>query len=86
MAAETNAEFLKWLLRKLTPELGLNGGLSVPEGIQAREIAKGQKFYVNTTAQTIEIPLGKPGFGVLSEKEYADKLILKPYDAELIMN
>ncbi len=86
MAAETDAEFLKWLLRKLTPELGLYGGLSVPEGIQAREIAKGQKFYVNTTAQTIKISLGKPGFGVLSEKEYADKLILKPYDAELIMN
>lgn len=84
VAAETNAELLKWLIKKLTPVLGLKCGPNVPEGIQAREIAKGQTFYVNTTSRTIGVPLERKGFGVLSEKEYGNMFALNPYDAELI--
>lgn len=84
VAAETNAELLKWLIKKLTPVLGLKCGPNVPEGIQAREIAKGQTFYVNTTSRTIGIPLERKGFGVLSEKEYGNVLTLDPCGAELI--
>lgn len=84
MAAETNVALLKWLITKLTPDLGLQSGLRVPEGIQARVIADGQTFYVNTTGRTIEIPLEGKGFGVLSEKEYDNVLTLGHYDAELI--
>lgn len=84
VAAETNAELLKWLIERLTPSIGLKRGLTVPEGIQAREIAAGQKFYVNTTRYTVEVPLERPGKGILSEKEYQEILTLSPYDAELI--
>ena len=85
IAAETNAVILKWLIRKLTPVLGLNEGMKVPEGIQARKIAEGQKFYVNTTNRRISVSIEKPGRGVISEKEYEDELILEPYDAELLI-
>lgn len=85
IAAETNAVILKWLIRKLTPVLGLNEGMKVPEGIQAREIAEGQKFYVNTTNRRISVSIEKPGRGGISENEYEDELILEPYDAELLI-
>ena len=84
VAAETNVALLKWLITKLAPDLGLQSGLHVPEGIQARKIADGQTFYVNATGWTIEIPLEEKGFGVLSEKEYDNVLTLGHYDAELI--
>lgn len=84
VAAETNTVLLKWLIKKLTPVLGLKCGPNVPEGIQAREIAKGQTFYVNTTSRTIGVPQERKGFGVLSEKEYGNMFALNPYDAELI--
>lgn len=84
VAAETNAELLKWLIESITPSMELKPGLKVPEGIQAREIAVGQTFYVNTTNRTIDISLSASGKGVLSEKSYEAVLTLKPYDAELI--
>lgn len=84
VAAETNAEFLKWLIQRLTPSIGLKPGLSVPPGIQAREIADGQRFYVNTTGEAVLIPLERPGKGAISERNYEESLILNSYDAELI--
>ena len=80
-----NAVFLKWLIKEIASSVGLKDGLKVPEGIQAREIAQGQRFYVNTTRHTVNIPLEKPGKGVLSEEQYQDVLSLKPYDAELVL-
>ena len=53
VAAETNTVFLKWLLNRLLPVVGIKGGMDVPEGIQARQIADGQRFYVNTTNKSI---------------------------------
>lgn len=95
LAAETNADMLKWILERLTPELGLKRGIKVPEGIQARRIAPEQYFFVNTTADEIIIPLtcmneaGRPEtatkYGVLQECCYEDSLPLKPYDAELVI-
>lgn len=85
VAAETNAELLKWLINKIAPSIGLKTGLLVPEGVQAREIAEGQTFYVNTTNHAIEVPLEKSGKGVLLEKDYAGVLTLSPYDVELIV-
>lgn len=85
VAAETNGELLKWLIERLTPSVGLKEGLRVPQGIQAREIAEGQIFYVNTTRRETVVPLHRPGYGVLSEKAYGNTLTLRPYDAELII-
>lgn len=84
VAAETNAALLKWLIRRIAPEVGIREGIAVPEGVQAREIAKGQRFYVNTTNRPVTISLERPGKGILSEAEYESAFILKPYDAELI--
>ena len=84
-AAETNAELLEWLLKKLTPMLSLCVPLRVPEGIQARKIAEHQYFYVNTTEKEIRIPLEYPGRGVLAEQDYDVELPLKAYDGELII-
>lgn len=85
VAAESNTVLLEWLVKKLIPELGLKEGMQVPEGIQAREIAEGQKFYVNTTNRAVTVPLEKPGRGVLTEKEYEKQFTLRPYDAELLI-
>ena len=85
VAAESNTVLLKWLVNRLIPVLGLKRGLSVPEGIQAREIAPGQRFYVNVTNKPLTVPLERPGKGVLTEKEYRDNMVLRPYDAELVV-
>ena len=95
LAAETNADMIKWILERLTPELGLKQGIKVPEGIQARQIAPGQYFFVNTTADEITIPFSclneadssetAVKYGVLHDCCYKGSLSLKPYDAELVI-
>lgn len=57
----------------------------MPEGIQARQIAKNQYFYVNTTAEERKIPLTVSGYGVLGEKQWQKELTLPPYGAELVV-
>lgn len=84
-AVETNEVLLGWLLKKLAPALGLEAALDVPEGIQARKIADGQYFYVNTTEQEIRVPLGCPGRGVLTGRDYNTELTLAAYDGELVI-
>lgn len=84
VAAETNKTLLKWLIQRISSSVGLKEGMKVPEGIQAREIAPGQRFFVNTTGRAADVPLEKPGRGVLSGENYETVLRLKPYDAELI--
>lgn len=86
VATESNRVILGWLLDSLTEELGLKRGLPAPEGVQAREIAEGQRFYVNLTKQEKEIPLDMPGYGVLADKEYKEVLMLKGYGAELVIS
>ena len=85
MAAETDREMLGWLLECLTAELGLQKGLSVPEGIQARKIAENQYFYVNTTPGPVRVPLDRDGKGILSGKDCCEELLLEPYEGELLV-
>jgi beta-galactosidase len=85
MAAETDREMLGWLLECLTVELGLEKGLSVPIGIQARKIAENQYFYVNTTPDPVRIQLESDGKGILSGKNYCEELLLEPYEGELLV-
>lgn len=85
IAAEMNAPLLVWLLEKISVQNGLKEGLRVPDGIHAREITENQTFYVNGTGREIRIPLKKSGKGVLSELNYKESLVLKPYDVELIV-
>ena len=64
VAAETDSELLRWLLRGLETEIGLQPALRVPHGVQARQIAENQCFYVNTTAKPVSIPLAQGGRAV----------------------
>lgn len=85
VAAETDSELLRWLLRGLETEIGLQPALRVPHGVQARQIAENQRFYVNTTAKPVSIPLAQGGRGVLTERRYDRTLDLGAYESELIV-
>lgn len=85
MATESNRDLLGWLIDSLTEELGLKKGLEVPEGVQAREIADGQRFYVNMTKNEVIVPISEPGRGILTGRTFYDTLILKGYESELIV-
>lgn len=65
--------------------LGYKGAFSVPEGVHVRKIAEGQCFYVNTLGKEVKIPLAEDGYGVLSEREYTEMLVLPPFEAELVI-
>lgn len=84
-AAEMDINMLSWIIDEIAEETGLTKPLEVPCGVQARKIAEGQYFYVNHREETAEITLTEGGAGILSGKKYADKLILAPFDAELIV-
>lgn len=86
MAAESDSELLSWVIDEIASEIGLTPPILVPSGVQAREIAPGQRFYVNYSPDAVEIELESGGKGVLSGSSYEDKLILEPYGAELVVN
>ncbi len=82
VATDTREEILGFLLKRL----GYVSEFSVPEGVFVRKLAKGQYFYVNMLGKEAKIPLKEDGFGVLSEKDQKEILVLPPYEAELIVN
>ena len=84
-AAEMDTNMLSWLIDEISEEVGLTKPIEVPYGVQARKITDGQYFYVNHREETAEIILPKGGKGILSGKKYTNKLILAPFDAELIV-
>ena len=85
LAPEANAELFAWLISQLAEELQLTVPPTAPEGVQAREIAPGQIFYVNTTNTQVTILLPYAGYGVLTETHWQRELILAPYDGELVI-
>lgn len=85
MATEPDCELFGWLLEQISRQAGVSKPLITPAGIHARNIAPDQIFYVNQNAETVEIPLPEPGYGVLSEKQYESVLKLVGYDGELIV-
>nr|MBR4279649.1 beta-galactosidase [Clostridia bacterium] len=86
LAPEANAELFDWLLRQLADELQLTAPPASPEGVQARQIAPGQVFYVNTTNAPVSVPLAQPGHGVLTDRDYRTEMMLAPYDGELVVS
>lgn len=85
LAPEANTELLQWMIDQLADELQLTPPPVAPEGVQAREIAPGQVFYVNTTNQPKVIPLTQAAHGVLTERDYTGTMTLAPYDGELLL-
>ncbi|MBQ9252959.1 MAG: beta-galactosidase [Clostridia bacterium] len=85
LAPESNAELLSWMIDQLSEELELSAPPTAPEGVQARQIAPDQIFYVNTTNRAKKVSLPSAAYGVLSEKEYQTEFLLAPYDGELLI-
>lgn len=85
VAAESNYELLKWLIREVTKEMDVGEWLELPLYVQGRKIAEGQYFYVNMDKKEKMIPLKNPGKGILTGKTYKDRMILEGYQCELIV-
>lgn len=73
------------LIRYIGAELGLSDVMAVPDGIQARQIAKGQYYFVNTTDTPHEILLPGSGYLVLRDAQVCDTMILDAFDADLFL-
>lgn len=86
VSPEANTELLGWLYDKIADEHGLKKGIDAPEGVVVRQLSETETFFVNTTEKTKEIKIPKEVKGVLSKTRITDKLILKPYDGELIVS
>ena len=86
MAAEAGAAVLTWLISRISAEAELSPVIHVPEGVQVRELAPGQRLYVNTRNGPVHISLDGDGRGVLAGRDYAGSMTLEAYDAELLIS
>ena len=73
------------VIRRLEGELGLTAVMTVPEGIQVREIAEGQYYFVNTTDKPLQITLPGEGQLVLHDMQVCDTVTLNAFDADLFL-
>ncbi len=73
------------LIQSIEKELGLSEVMDVPEGIQVREIAKGQYYFVNNTEIPLQITLPGNGHLVLHDKKVSDIMILDAFDVDLFV-
>lgn len=73
------------VIRRLEGELGLTAVMTVPEGIQVREIAEGQYYFVNTTDKPLQITLPGEGRLVLHDMQVCDTVTLDAFDADLFL-
>lgn len=85
VATESDHAILKWLLEKLPEIENPIMEIPVPYGIQVRQIAKNQFFYVNTGNQKAEIRLDGRAKAVLRDEICENKLILDGYGYELLV-
>ncbi len=85
LATEANAQALSWIYDQLAKEGQTAAGICMPAGVVVRSLSEGENFYVNTTSDTIRIPLEKKGYGVLSERRWEKELVLDAFDGELLV-
>lgn len=84
-ADQADSHVLAALIGQIAPEIGLSEAMRVPEGIQARRIADGQYFYVNTTDREIRLELPAPGRFVLADEYVGTSVRMPPYGADLLV-
>ena len=85
LAPEANAALFRWMLGETEDDLGLQPKLDLPEGIQGRMTGEKQLFLLNTTNQPLSVSLPAPCKGVLSGKQYLGKILLAPYDGDVLL-
>jgi len=83
LATAAQAPFIEPLIRSLYDELGIERGPETPDGVVARQV-DGRTLYVNTRNAPATVHFAGTKTGILSGKSYAQKIDLKPYDAELL--
>lgn len=84
VAAESNAELMKWVVDHAVRDMDVGQRFELPKGVQGRKIADDQYFYVNMNRYRVEFDIPSGGRGVLSEREYQNRLALDGYQCELI--
>jgi beta-galactosidase len=62
---------------------GIQSGPKTPDGVFAR-VVDGRTYYVNTTGQEKSIPIAGRVKGILSNRTYEGKIVLGPWQADLI--
>jgi beta-galactosidase len=84
VALPANTAFLKALLDRLYPSLGIDKGMATPPGVAARHLGNGKAIYVNTTGMPQTVALQQAGKGILSNQSVEHKLQLEAYGAEVV--
>lgn len=85
VSAEADTDMLGWLYDEICMEEGLDRGLCLGEGIVARKIRDREYLVINTTQEPVLIKLSGAAHCVLQERDIADKLLLKPFDGDLLI-
>lgn len=74
---------LEPLVRSLYGRLDIRPGPATPDGVYARTV-EGRNLYVNTTSESVTIPVRGDKQGILTGKLYHNALILAPYGVDLL--
>lgn len=84
---ETECRLVGQVIESLQENGVLSRGIRTPKGVIARQLADGQRFYLNLTNQRQQIPLEAFAGGqrVLQGDAAGDSLTLEPYDGELVV-
>ncbi len=83
LAAPAQPSLIGPILSSLYGPLGIQLGPATPEGVYAR-VVEGRTLYVNTTEEEKNVAVGMNAYGVLTHKLYEGKMILGPYQADLV--
>jgi len=83
LAAPSQPSLIGPVVRALYGSLGIQSGPETPEGVYARAV-DGRTLYVNTTKESQDVSVGMQAHGILSKKSYAGKMVLGPYQSDLV--
>lgn len=85
VSAEANADILGWLYDEICREERLEYGIRLGEGIVARKIREREYLVVNTKQESVSVKLNGTVHCVLQGRDITDKLILEPFDGDLLV-
>jgi beta-galactosidase len=83
LATESNPSAIGPLLNYLYTVSGMQPGPRTPDGVYAR-VVDGRTLYVNTTGQEKRIPVTGVRKGIISNRVFAEVVIIGPMEADLI--
>ncbi|WP_270659808.1 beta-galactosidase [Enterococcus thailandicus] len=77
-----NEQLISKILDEL--EVGTITNTDLPRGIVSRPLNHDSQIFINTTSQTIEIPIKRPGIELLTQSKVDNFSVIKPYDVKII--